>query len=251
MEVLVVGAGDMGRWFGGTVGGSPAFADADPAVAEDAAAALGGRAVPLDGDERFDVVCVAVPMGLTEAAIAEHAGRAREALVDLSGVMAGPVEAMEAHAPDVERASFHPLFGPGNAPGRIAVVTPAGGPTVDGLRAALAEAGNDLFETTPAEHDAAMETVQARTHAALLAFALAAGDVPEPFGTPIYDRLESLVSEFLSGRPRVYADIQSAFGGAEDVATAAARVAEADSGTFEELYRSAGDRRAGDRSADE
>lgn len=239
MEILVVGAGDMGRWFGRTVGAPVAFADVDREAAEAAATEVDGRAVPLGGDERFDVVCVAVPMRLTESAIAEHATRASEALVDLSGVMAGPVSAMAEHAPDVERASFHPLFGPGNAPGRIAVVTAADGPAVESLRASLTEAGNDLFETTPEEHDAAMETVQARTHAALLAFALAAEEVPEPFGTPIYDGLESLVAEFLSGTPRVYADVQAAFDGAEDVVAAAARVADADPETFEELYRSA------------
>ena len=239
MDVLVVGAADMGRWFGRTVPPEVAFLDVDPSAAEAAASAVGGRALPPDATDRFDVVCVAVPMRLTEAAIAEHAGRAREALVDLSGVMAGPVAAMAEHAPDLERASFPPLFGPGNAPGRIAVVTAAGGPTLDRLRSALADAGNDLFETTPEEHDAAMETVQARTHAALLAFALAAEDVPEPFGTPIYDRLDSLVAEFLSGRPRVYADIQTSFDGAGDVAAAAARVAEADPEAFEDLYRRA------------
>jgi len=244
MDVLVVGAGEMGRWFARTVGaaaavGPVAFADVDPGAAEAAAAEVGGHAVPLDGGDRFDVVCVAVPMRLTEAAIADHAGRAREALVDLSGAMAGPVAAMAEHAPDVERASFHPLFGPGNAPGRIAAVTGADGPTVERLREVLADAGNDLFETTPEEHDTAMETVQARTHAALLAFALAAEDVPEPYGTPIYDRLESIVAEFLSGTPRVYADVQTTFEGAEDVAAAAERVAEADGETFEELYRSA------------
>lgn len=239
MEVLIVGAGDIGRWFGRTVEEPVAFADVDSGAAEDAAAEVDGRAVPLASEERFDVVCVAVPMRLTETAIADHAPRAREALVDLSGVMAGPVAAMAEHAPDLERASFHPLFGPENAPGRIAVVTAADGPTVEGLRSALADAGNDLFETTAEEHDAAMETVQARTHAALLAFALAAGDVPEPFGTPIYDGLEDLVGRFLSGTPRVYADIQTAFDGAEDLATAAERVAAADPETFEELYRSA------------
>lgn len=246
MEVLVVGAGDMGRWFGRTVGGPAAshpadvaYADVEPAAAEDAAAAVGGRAVPLDTDERFDLVCVAVPMRLTEAAVADHAPRAREALVDLSGVMAGPLAAMAEHAAGIERASFHPLFGPDNAPGRIAVVTASDGPTVERLRDALADAGNDLFETTPEEHDAAMETVQARTHAALLAFALAAEDVPAPFGTPIYDELEALVAEFLSGTPRVYADVQTTFDGAGDVAAAAERVAAADPETFEDLYRSA------------
>jgi prephenate dehydrogenase len=105
----------------------------------------------------------------------------------------------------------------------------------------LSGAGNDLFETTPEEHDTAMETVQARTHAALLAFALAAEDVPEPFGTPVYDRLEAIVEEFLSGTPRVYADVQTTFEGAEDVAAAAERVARADHEAFEDLYRSAGE----------
>jgi len=242
MDVLVVGAGEMGRWFARSVGAAAsrvAFADVDRAAAEAAASEVGGSVVPLDGDERADVVCVAVPMRLTEVAIADHAGRAREAVVDCSGVMAGPVAAMAEHAPDVERASLHPLFGPENAPGRIAAVTAADGPTVGRLREALADAGNDLFETTPEEHDTAMETVQARTHAALLAFALAAEDVPEPFGTPVYDGVESLVAEFLSGTPRVYADVQTTFEGAADVAAAAERVAGADHETFEELYRSA------------
>lgn len=239
MDVLVVGAGDMGRWFGRSVGEPVAYADTDADAAEAAAAAAEGRAVPTDTDERFDVVCIAVPMRVTVDAIAAHAARATEAVVDLSGVMAGPVEAMAEHAPDRERASLHPLFGPENAPGRIATVVDAGGPTVDRIRGTLADAGNDLFETTPAEHDRAMETIQTRTHAALLAFALAAEPVPEPFGTPIYDRLEAVAGDFLGGTPRVYADIQTTFEGAEDVAEAARRVAEADTEAFEDLYRSA------------
>lgn len=239
MDVLVVGAGAMGRWFGRSIDGSVAYADVDPAAAAAAAEGDGGRAVDLAGDERFDLVCVAVPMGATEAAIADQVPRARSAIVDLSGVMAGPVAAMAEHAPDLERASLHPLFGPENAPGRVAVVVDAPGPTVDRVRSTLEAAGNDLFETTPAEHDHAMETVQARTHAALLAFALAAEEVPEPYGTPIYDGLRALADDFLAGTPRVYADIQTAFAGAADVAEAARRVAEADAEHFEALYRSA------------
>lgn len=239
MDVLVVGAGAMGRWFGRSIDESVAFADADPAAAESAATDVGGRAVGLDGDETFDLVCIAVPMGATETAIAAQAPRAREALVDLSGVMAGPVSAMAEHGPALERASFHPLFGPENAPGRIAVVADAPGETIGDVRAALTAAGNELFETTPADHDRAMETIQARTHAALLAFALAAEDVPEPFGTPIYDGIHSLANDFLDGTPRVYADIQTTFEGAEDVAAAARQIADADAEAFESLYRSA------------
>jgi prephenate dehydrogenase len=239
METLVVGPGAMGRWFGETVDGAVAFADVAAASAEAAASDLGGRTVPIDSTEPFDVVCVAVPMGVTEEAIAAHAPQAESAIVDLSGIMAGPVATMAEHAPDRERASFHPLFAPDNAPGRIAAVVDAPGPTVRSIREALESAGNAVFDTTPEEHDTAMETVQARTHAALLAFVLAAEEVPEPYGTPIYDGLAALAEEFLSGTPRVYADIQTTFEGAADVAAAAERVAEADAETFSELYRQA------------
>jgi prephenate dehydrogenase len=239
MEVLIVGAGAMGRWLAEGVGTDVAFADVDPAAAEAAAADAGGRAVALDTGERFEAVAIAVPMGAAAGAIATHAGKAREAIVDLAGVMAGPTAAMAEHAPDLERASLHPLFAPENAPGRIAIVTENEGSTVGSIRADLAGAGNEFVETTPAEHDRAMETVQARVHAAVLAFGLAAEPVPEGFGTPVYDALEALRAEVTGGTPRVYADVQETFDGAADVAEAAARIAEADPGEFERLYRDA------------
>lgn len=239
MELLIVGAGAMGRWFAAAVDEQVAFADVDPVAAERAAADTGGRVVPLDGEERFDAVCVAVPMTVTPEAIAAHAPKARQAVCDLSGVMGPPVAAMAEHAPDRERVSFHPLFAPANAPGRIAVVADAPGPTTDSIRAALSAQGNELFETAPAEHDRAMKTVQGRAHAAVLAFALAAEDVPEPFGTPVFDGLRALVDEVTGGTPRVYADIQETFDGAADVAAAAREIAEADREAFERLYRDA------------
>lgn len=239
MDLLIVGAGAMGRWFAGLVEADLAFADVDRTAAEDAAAALGGRAVALEGEERFDVVCLAVPMDAVSTAVAGQAPRSTGAVVDLSGVMAGPVTAMAEHAPGRERVSFHPLFAPENAPGRVAVVADAPGPLTDRLRTVLTEAGCTLFETTPAEHDRAMETVQARTHAAVLAFALAAEDVPDAFGTPVYDALEGIVEDLTGGNPRVYADIQATFDGAEDVAHAAQAIADADRATLESLYRDA------------
>jgi prephenate dehydrogenase len=91
-------------------------------------------------------------------------------------------------------------------------------------------------ETTPEEHDEAMETVQARAHTAVLAFALAAEDVPDAFQTPISESLFDLVEQVTGGEARVYADIQSAFDGAEDVAGAAREIADADDDAFTELY---------------
>lgn len=239
MNALVVGAGSMGRWLARTVDADVAFADSDPDAASDAAAAVGGRVA--DEGERFDVVAFAVPMSVVREAGAEHAGRADRAVVDVTGVMSEAVAAMREHAPELERASFHPLFAPDNAPGNVAVVVDAGGSTVDAIRESLADAGNDVFETTVTEHDEAMETVQARAHAAILAYALAADDVRDEFHTPLSGPLQELAEEVTNNTPRVYAEIQDVFGGASDVAESARRIAEADEESFAALYEEAGE----------
>jgi prephenate dehydrogenase len=242
MDVLVVGAGAMGEWFARTVGADVAFADVDRTAAQAAASSVGGRAVPLDGDETFDAVCVAVPISEVAEAIAGQAHRARSALLDVTGAMEPAVEAMRAAAPERERVSTHPLFAPENAPGNVAVVRDREGPTSDALLADLADADNELFETTPAEHDSAMETVQAAAHAAVLSYALAAREVRPEFHTPVSGDLADLVGTVTGGNPAVYREIQATFDGAERVAEAASRLATADleSGAFEALYREAG-----------
>lgn len=242
MEVLIVGAGAMGRWFAEAVGTDVAFADVDEAAAAEAAEAVGGRAVPLESEERFDAVCLAVPMTGIEEAVDAHAPQAEEALLDVSGVMGPALEAMADHTPEVERVSLHPLFAPERAPGSIAVVREQVGPVSDDLLSALEASGNELVETTASEHDEAMESVQAAAHAAVLSFALAADSVPEGFETPIYEELRNLAEQVTEGTPRVYADIQETFEGAEAVAEAADRLAEADPEAFESLYREAADR---------
>ncbi|WP_423744837.1 prephenate dehydrogenase/arogenate dehydrogenase family protein (plasmid) [Haladaptatus sp. SPP-AMP-3] len=239
MNVLVVGAGAMGRWFAEAIPGDVAFADVEQGVAAEAARAVGGRAVALDADESFDVVCLAVPIPAISEAIAEHAPNADRAMLDVSGVMADPVEAMAEHAPNVERVSLHPLFGADTAPGNVAVVADESGPVTRELLDAIEARGNTLVETTAAEHDDAMTTVQAGTHAAVLAFALASNPVPEGLRTPVYEELAALADHVTDGEPRVYADIQATFDGATGVAEAAKRLADADPADFERLYREA------------
>jgi prephenate dehydrogenase len=244
-ETLVVGAGEMGRWFGGLYG-APAFADRDPEAARAAAEATGGRAVGLDGSESFEVVCVAVPIPAAAETVREQAPRAERAVVDVTGVMEVPLAAMTETAPERERASLHPLFAASHAPGKVALAVPEGvpdGPVVPDLRERLEAAGNAVVRVTPAEHNDAMCTVQGRTHAAVLAFALAAGDddpVPEGLTTPVYEGLRDLADQVTGNTPRVYADIQDAFDGAADVAEAARLLAEADHDAFEDLYEDAG-----------
>jgi prephenate dehydrogenase len=250
MKLLVVGAGEMGRWVGGVVAAeldsaSVAFADIDSEVAQRAAEEVGGRAVSLSTDERFDAVCVAVPMSAAAAAIERHASKAERALLDVTGRMVDPVAAMAEVAPDRERASLHPLFAASNAPGNVAVVTDESGPVTDRLLDALDSAGNRLVETTPDEHDSAMETVQAGTHAAVLAFALAAEEVPEGLTTPIFEELAAVAEQVTGNAPEVYAEIQATFEGADRVADAAGLLADADPAgdedgdEFAQLYRAA------------
>ncbi|MFB6194907.1 MAG: prephenate dehydrogenase/arogenate dehydrogenase family protein [Haloplanus sp.] len=242
MDLLVVGAGEMGRWLARTVDRPVALADIDDAAAERAAADLGdgARAVPADTSETFDAVCLAVPISAVDDAVDRYAPRAERAMCDVTGVMRAPVEAMRAALPDRERLSMHPLFAASNAPGNVAVVADADGPVTDAIRADVAAAGNLLFETTVEEHDAAMETVQAGAHTAILAYALAAADVREEFATPVSAALDDLVETVTGGTPRVYREIQETFEGAEAVAEAARTVADAEGEAFDDLYREAG-----------
>lgn len=250
MEVLIVGAGAMGRWFAGAVEATITFTDIDGAAARGAAEAAGGRALSpedLEDGAGFDAVCLAVPMSALPDAIEQYAPYADDALADISGVMGPAVEAMAAAAPDRERVSLHPLFAPERAPGTVAVVRADSGPTTEAILADVEAAGNELFETTPREHDEAMESVQAAAHAAVLAFALAADPVPEGFATPVYDRMAALAGIVTGGTPRVYADIQGTFPGGDRVAEAAADLAEADPEEFVALYREATARWEGKR----
>lgn len=243
MQLLVVGAGEMGRWFAGHCGADAvAFADRDPEMARAAAAGFeGARAVSLDTDERFDVVCLAVPISATATAIETHAERARGAIVDVSGEMRDAVDALRTHAAGRERASFHPLFSASNAPGKVPCVTVSGGPTIGRLRSALEAAGNDVFETDADTHDDAMETVQAAAHTAVLAYALAADDVDPRFHTALSGPLSELVEGLTGNTPSVYAEIQERFEGGAAVADAAARLADADRDAFVEFYEEAGE----------
>lgn len=263
MRLLVVGAGEMGRWVADTVTAaddsfddpvSVAFADVDATTAADAADARNAAVYPTDpgsepATDRFDAVCLAVPISAVERAISEWARVADGALFDVTGVMEPVLSAMRsvAHEPGTgvrEYGSFHPLFAPPRTPGSVAFVRGEDGPILAGVREAIRAGGNDVFETTAEEHDAAMETVQAAAHAAILAYGLVAADaeVREEFHTPVSRRLDGLVGTVTEGSPDVYAEIQRAFDGAGDVAAAAERIdaARSDPETFRALYREAG-----------
>jgi prephenate dehydrogenase len=243
MEILIVGSGTMGRWFGECMAPTHGvtFTDADPEVAARAAAAVEGAVASPPQRDRFELVCLAVPIGAVGEAIERHGPKAERALVDVSGVMATPLAEMRAVGPELERVSFHPLFAPANEPGNVALVGENTGETGEAVRQAIEARGNQVFQTTAETHDRAMETVQARAHAAVLAYALAREDVPEQFQTPLSGPLSALVEQLSGNTPRVYADIQATFPGAQAVAEAAARIAAAaeSPAAFASLYAEA------------
>lgn len=245
MKTLVVGAGAMGRWLGRVLQSdaqqsvSISFVDTNEAAATETAAALDATAVTPETTERYDLVCIAVPIPAAVDAIEEYAQYATDAVIDVTGTMDAPLDAMRTAAPDCERASLHPLFAPANEPGNIPAVIEDSGSTIAVVLNALRARGNDVFETTADEHDRLMKTVQAQTHAAVLAFARSASeDIPDRYHTPISEELTALADQVTSGESSVYADIQYAFDGAEDVAVAAREIADADRVAFEELYDS-------------
>ena len=269
MRLLVVGAGEMGRWIADAVAASPdvfdgdvsvTFVDADRDVAEDAVVGREAAVYSTDAEPgskgQFDAVCLAVPIPAVEPAIAEWAPAVDGARFDVAGTMEQPLAAMRSAAADPENSvreygSFHPLFAPPRTPGSVAFAPGVDGPLLSAVRKAIRAGGNEVFETTAAEHDAAMETVQASAHAAILAYGLVAADtdVREEFHTPVSRRLEGLVETVTEGSPDVYADIQRSFDGAESVADAARRIADArgDREAFRKLYREAGTDRRRDR----
>ncbi|MFB6094798.1 MAG: prephenate dehydrogenase [Halanaeroarchaeum sp.] len=241
MEALIVGAGDVGRWFARLWDGPVAFADADRDVATEAAASTAdARVAAMDDSTRFALVCVAVPMDVATSVIEEQGSRAERAVVDCTGSMREPLSAMADVAPGTESKSYHPLYAPDHGPGRIAASVGESGPVTDAVDEAMEAAGNELVPVDPEVHDEAMQTIQGRAHAAILAFGLASESVPEDLATPVYEDLDALRERVTDGSPAVYADIQEAFDGAADVADAASRIAEADGETFAALFDDAG-----------
>ncbi len=206
MDVLIVGAGSMGTWFGSAIDGRVAFADVDADAASRAADAVGvGR-----GSSRWDGVRCRLSRGADgsrcrrgrRARAASEAGARRCIRRD-----GAALEAMAEHAPDRERLSLHPLLRPNARPDRSPSSAIGRGrrPTPSARR-------SPTVETTCSRRRRPNTTRRwrrfRRRHAAVLSFALAAESVPDGFETPVYEQLRALAQQVTAGTPRVYADIQ-------------------------------------------
>ncbi|MEU0372020.1 prephenate dehydrogenase/arogenate dehydrogenase family protein [Streptomyces sp. NPDC006283] len=256
--VVVGGAGEVGRLFRRSLAG------AGVAVrCVDVAAPVGGEVVAGDvrcpGPEavavlaRADVVVLAVPEPVALEAVRPLAAvmRPGAVLADTLSVKSRIAERLREQAPAVPWVGLNPMFAPslGWAGRPVAAVTVSGGPGVRALVELVAGFGARVVEMSAAEHDALTAAQQAATHAAVLAFGLALGELSVDVGAlrasapPPHLVLLALAARIASGTPEVYFDIQAANPGAQAAREAVGRglervgraVAGGEAG-FEELF---------------
>lgn len=166
-----------------------------------------------------DLVLLAVPEQVALDAVTPVARLMRPGalLADTLSVKSRIAARLRADAPGVQAVGLNPMFAPSlPLPGRpVAAVTVTDGPAARALLALVAGWGARVVELTAREHDALTAAQQAATHAAVLAFGLALGelgtDVPTLCASapPPHRTMLSLLARIASGSPEVYWDVQA------------------------------------------
>ncbi len=167
-----------------------------------------------------DVVLVAVPEFVAESAASMlmDTMRSDAALVDTLSVKSRWIDIASRHDGGPEIVGVNPMFRPalGFAGRPVAVVALRTGPRSSWLEDQLATWGSVLVAVAPDEHDRIMASVQALTHAAILAFGAALTELGhdverlEPLFTPPHRTLLALLARIVGGDAHVYHDIQHA-----------------------------------------
>jgi len=180
--------------------------------------ALDGRLLALLADA--EIVILAVPHDVAVAAVAGVAGAMTPGalLLDTLSVKCPIVAALEVHAADLEVLSVNPMFAPSlGIDGRpVAAVAVHDGPRGRALLELIEQSGGRVVELGADEHDALAATTQALTHAVVLAFGLALGDLDIDVGElgavapPPHTTLLALLARITSGAPETYWDVQAA-----------------------------------------
>ena len=165
-----------------------------------------------------DLVVLALPADVAGQAIAKLSPQLRpsQCLVDTLSVKLEYVTRLLELEPIHEALSLNPMFAPAlGFEGRsVASVVVREGPTGAALIAAMKAAGAKVVEVSAEDHDRQTAAIQAATHAAVLAFAMALeaqGYRPseaEALWAPPHTTLLALVARIVSGEPEVYRDIQ-------------------------------------------
>jgi prephenate dehydrogenase len=165
-----------------------------------------------------ELVVLALPADVASNAIVELSPRLRssQCLVDTLSVKLEYVSKLLELQPAHEALSLNPMFAPalGFRGRSVASVVVREGPTGSALVVAMKAAGATVVEVSAEGHDRQTAAIQAATHAAVLAFAMALqalGYRPSEAAAlwaPPHTTLLALVARIVSGEPEVYRDIQ-------------------------------------------
>jgi prephenate dehydrogenase len=222
--VVVGGAGAVGQLFtgllrtaGARVTGADLSAPVGPDwVAGDVRAPDGALAAALS---TCDVVVCAVPEPVLLDAVGPVAALLPEGalFVDTTSVKSRVVPAVAGAVPG-PAVSLNPMFAPslGFAGRAVAAVPVRPGAPVEVLEALLTGAGARVVRLDAPAHDRLTAVTQAATHAAVLAFGLAAADSGVAvadllaLAPPPHRALLALLARIVSGAPETYWDIQEA-----------------------------------------
>jgi prephenate dehydrogenase len=196
---------------GDQTGGPQSFAQGDISAPD-------GRLVAMLADA--EIVILAVPQDVALAAVAGVVGAMAPGalLLDTLSVKCPIVAALEVHAAELEVLSLNPMFAPSlGIDGRpVAAVVVHDGPRGRVLLELIEQSGGRVVELGADEHDALAATTQALTHAVVLAFGLALGDLDVDVGElaavapPPHTTLLALLARITSGAPETYWDVQAA-----------------------------------------
>ena len=210
----------MGSWFARLWKenlGEVAITDIDRRKARRVAMKLGVELAPINDFQANKVVVVAVPISVTQNVVAEVAPKLEKGvlLIDLCSVKEEVVRVMRETNSEAERASLHPLFGPGahTLHGKDILSVPVKtGRVYKKLVERLKSLGAQVTEMKAEEHDKLMSVVQCMTHFTLLAY-LSAHDSLKEFNrhsvrTPLFDSLVNSAKAILAGDSDLYGEIQ-------------------------------------------
>jgi len=235
--VVVGGAGAVGSWFRRGL-----HEHTDELITIDRRIPIDGHhvtsdieALSSDAEARLraaDLIVWALPEDVTERVLPELASSwpAATLLVETLSVQSA-IAARLRDAP-CQVLGVNILFAPSlDAHGRgIALIDIRHGEAVEAMIAMLTKTGARLVRLAAEEHDRAMASVQALTHAAIIAFGTALRDHADidrllAVATPPHRMLLGLLARIATGPPEVYLDIQHANPYARDARRALAAAA--------------------------
>ncbi len=167
-----------------------------------------------------DLVLLAVPeaVALSALPLIARAVSKDALLADTLSVKSRIAAAVREYAPRAQAVSVNPMFAPslGLAGRAVATVVLRGGPRVEEFLSLLMAHDARIVRLSPDRHDRVVAATQALTHATVLAFGLALGELGLTadelcaMAPPPHTLMLALLARITAGTPEVYWDVQAA-----------------------------------------